>query len=305
MHALARNLIWRISLLCFRLFQASGIWLFHWIGNHTLFFFSQGRLPSRKKPNCIDLGFRNKFDRDGIALGPFVDKETAKYFVKSLAPEVRVPETIAVFRSQDALVGFGHSEPYVAKPTHSCGVVVLKPEGGRLLDPEIAKLSAALSTNYYRAGGEIQYFYLEKKVIVEEFVGEPPTVAPDFKFQFFEGVFQWCYVFLGRHTDNPQHAFLDEEGNPIPLEACAPLLGPSQLPFFQDPFSLPGTYGQMIGIARKLAKPFRFCRVDLFPAADEIVFGEFTFSPANCLFRQRPRSFMALRGPGGELLPQP
>ncbi|MFH1766248.1 MAG: ATP-grasp fold amidoligase family protein, partial [Gemmatimonadota bacterium] len=213
-------------------------------------------------------------------------------FVASVAPELRIPETYAVFRSAEALVGFNLSQPYVAKPTHSSGVVVLKPDGGSLSEPEIAKLRRSMGRSYYLAGGEIQYKYLPRKIIVEEFVGQPPTVAPDFKLQFFEGAFQHCYVLLDRHTD-PRPLFIDEEGTPISMEYRTTLVD-SDLQFYEGPFQAPDRYQEMIRIGGELSKPFSFCRVDMFPQDGEIFFGELTFSPGNCLYSYLPKSFMAV-----------
>ncbi|MGD2124176.1 MAG: ATP-grasp fold amidoligase family protein, partial [Gemmatimonadota bacterium] len=249
----------------------------------------------RKRADIIDTWFWNKHDRSSIALAPYVDKELVKHYVRGKVPEVGVPETYAVYRDVSQLSGYRLDRPFVAKPTHSSGVVVLKPNGGSLDEGELGTLAWALRRNFYIQGGEIQYRHLEPKLIVEEFVGQIPNPAPDFKFQFYKGYFQHCFVLFGRHSE-PKPLFLDRKGEPFHLEYHCHLQEKA-MDFWRGDFALPECYEEMVRVGEILAEPFTSCRVDLFPQEGRIHFNELTFSPANCLFYWEPKGFMDLVGP--------
>ncbi|MFH1766250.1 MAG: ATP-grasp fold amidoligase family protein [Gemmatimonadota bacterium] len=282
-----------VNRTCLRFAVRTNLRLFHWIPNHLLFFYVHRRLPDRERLNIKDLAFFNKYDTASIALGPFVDKETAKAFVRSIAPEVRVPKTFRVLRSREELRDLDLDSPYVAKPTHGSGVVVFKPEGGSLTPEELATLGRGLATNYYLAGGEIQYRYLEKKIIAEEFVGDPPRIPSDWKVHCYEGRLLFCTVILDRYGDS-KNLKLDRDGTRLPISISSPWLETTGT-VYEGPFDLPDNYAQIVAAAEKLSAPFRYCRIDLFTHQGEVYFGEITFSPGNCLFVMNPENVSDVR----------
>lgn len=273
---------------CLRLANRTGWRVFHRIPNYILFLSVHRRFPDRRRANIRDMGFFNKVDEASIALGPFVDKELVKHYVRGFAPEIRVAETFAVLRSEEDLRGLTEDRAYVAKPTHTFGVVVFKPEGGKLTEEEVSKLSRSLRENLYLDGGEIQYRHLEPKIIVEEFIGDPPTVPSDFKGHCHRGRFLTCTLVQGRHTSDPRRARLDRTGNRVNATVRSPWIETGVKRVGQD-FELPAAYPRLIEMAEKLAAPFRYVRVDLYLVGDEVFFGELTFSPGNCLFAIIPR----------------
>ena len=103
-----------------------------------IFYRVHGRLPKRDSYLINDIWFWMKADRDGIALTPFTDKETAKSFIAGIAGADMVPETYAILRGEAELRAFRCDRPYVAKPTHTSGGAVIKPHGGPLTEAEEA-----------------------------------------------------------------------------------------------------------------------------------------------------------------------
>lgn len=279
--------IWIFNRYCLRLAHRTGWRVFHWIPNYLLFFSVYKRIPDRRRANIRDMAFFNKTDQGSIAFGPYVDKELVKHYLRGFAPETRVAETFAVLRSEAELRELTEDRPYVAKPTHTYGVVVFKPEGGRLTDEEVSTLGRSLEGNLYLAGGEIQYRHLEPKIIVEEFIGDPPTVPNDFKGHCYQGRFLTCTFIQDRHSDAPMRARLDRAGNRVEYQSRSPWVDTGVKRVDRD-FEVPAEYPRLIEAAEKLAAPFRYVRVDLYLVGDEVFFGELTFSPGNCLLAMVP-----------------
>jgi len=282
----------RVAGLNFRIAHKTGIRFFHWFGNHWLFVWSQGRFPNRKNPDMVDLGFFNKHDQKGIGYGPFVDKELVKHFVSGMTPQVRLPETYDILKTEKELRAFELDKPYVAKPTHSSGTVAIKPEGGKLTEKEISDLLYRLGHNYYTGGGEIQYRFLEKKIIVEEFIGEGEKAAPDMKFQCHNGRMHHCFVMLDRFG-SPKPMNIDRHGKRIPFDFSCRLYTMGIEPY-NGPYEVPDIYPRMVEAAETLSAPFEYVRVDMLLLGEEMLFGELTFTPANCLIKFHSRELTDL-----------
>jgi hypothetical protein len=274
--------------ICLRLAYRSGWRIFHWIPNYLSFLSVYRKFPNRRRANIRDMAFFNKVDQASIALGPFVDKELVKHYVKGFSPEIHVAETYAVLRSEEELRELTEVRAYVAKPTHTYGVAVFRPEGGKLDHEEVSKLSRSLEENLYLDGGEIQYRHPEPKIIVEEFIGDPPAVPSDFKAHCHRGRFLTCSFVQGRHTDDPRRARFDRGGNRVKASVKSPWVDTGGRRVGQD-FELPAAYPRLIEAAEKLSAPFEYVRVDLYLVGDDVYFGELTFSPGNCLFAMVPK----------------
>lgn len=286
---LSRDAIIHLKDLFFPLAHRTGFRAFHKITNLIWYYYCQRQIPRRSRKDIRDLAFFNKYDERAIGLGPFVDKEIVKNFVRGLAPEIGIPETFEIVRSPEGLKQLDLDRPYVAKPAHSSGVAILKPQGGPLSEQEAKRLARVLARNYYLAGGEIQYEHLEKKIIVEEFIGEPPEAPPDYKVSCFEGRALFCSVVLDRY-DGQKQVWLDAAGLPVPMHLESHWTRKSVHPY-EGPFDLPSNYPEIVSMAEKLSRGFRFCRVDLFTHAGKVFFGEFTFSPNNLLNIHLPLHF--------------
>lgn len=233
-----------------------------------------GRLPKRNGFLINDIAFWNKAERDAVALGPFTDKELAKYFVAGIAGPDRVPKTLAVLRTVDALRAFDSDAPYIAKPTHASGGVVPKPWGGPLTDDEVATLREWLGRNYFLHGGEHNYRMLEPKILIEEHLSPNAEVPPDYKFTYYRGECLYITIDVGRFGDHrrayysPYWRRLDMMWDVPPIDNDTPR--PRQL-------------DEVLGTTRKIAKFFEFCRVDCYVFDDCFYVGEITFDPNNAM----------------------
>jgi hypothetical protein len=204
-----------------------------------------------------------------------VDKEYAKSVARSLAANIGVAETRAIFRVRRATTVTDVAEwmqPFlgrrlVMKPTHASGLVLF-------LDRKIA--AGALSNfvrrakqSHFHVFRETQYAGLEKKILIEDRIGgaDAPT---DYKFFCIRGKAEYLQIDVDRFSGHKRRLL------ELPsLKKLDVRTGHDLLP----EVSLPANIGEMIAAAENLATPFEFVRIDLYNDAGATYFGEFTFAP--------------------------
>lgn len=237
-----------------------------------IFYRVHGRLPKRDSYLINDIWFWIKADRDGIALTPFTDKETAKSFIAGIAGADMVPETYAILRGEAELRAFRCDRPYVAKPTHTSGGAVIKPHGGPLTEAEVADLTVWLDKDYFLHGGENQYRKLAPKIIVEQYISADGKAAPDVKFTCYRGECLFALAHMDRFT-NHRNAFFTPDWRRID--------NLWEAPSYEGDIPAPPRLNEMVSIAQKIASHFKLSRIDFLVTADRFYIGEITFSTHN------------------------
>ncbi|MET1027325.1 MAG: ATP-grasp fold amidoligase family protein [Dongiaceae bacterium] len=235
----------------------------------------RGIRSSRANVNDFVFG-RMIRDRWNLLQQACVDKEYAKLFVSGASKEVRVAQTLAIFdiepdtTVEDLALWLApfHGMRVVAKATHSSNCILF------LHRPlEMAQLEAFLyraKKNFFHRMRETQYEKLERKIILEEYLGDERGVN-DYKFFCSYGQVFYCQVDIDRFINHRSGLFSLPEFQPVAgKSASGPL---ADLP-------KPERFDQMMRIAADLSQFFDFVRVDLYDGADGIYFGEYTFTPA-------------------------
>jgi len=129
---------------------------------------------------------------------------------------------------------------------------------------------------------ELQYRYVDKKLLIEEYIGAADGTLPeDYKFYCFHGHADCVMLCAGRDEGWPKFYFFDRDFQLLRINRdsqAAP-----------EGFSLPKPAGldEAFAIADRLSKPFDFVRVDLYLTPHGVRFGELTFTPAAALDNKR------------------
>ena len=130
--------------------------------------------------------------------------------------------------------------------------------------------------------GCLQYRHVEKKLLVEEYIGSADGTLPeDYKFYCFHGRADCVMLCVGRDEGWPKFYFFDRDFRLLRINRdsqAAP-----------EGFTLPKPAGldEAFAIADRLSKPFDFVRVDLYLTPRGVRFGELTFTPAAALDNKR------------------
>ena len=162
-------------------------------------------------------------------------------------------------------------EQFVLKTNHGSGfniIVYNKTE----LDINWAKqqLYDWLQIDYGKNNAEFHYSFIKRKVFAEEYIGKQLN---NYKFLCYNG--EPKFVLLYKKVDGIEYrTFLDINWNRLDFH-CISFPHPTEV------YPKPLNYELIKEYSRKLAKPFKLVRVDLYENNGEIRLGELTFTPFN------------------------
>lgn len=179
---------------------------------------------------------------------------------------------------------FPHS--FVVKCNHGCGYNIIVPDKVQFNKKcAIKELKKWMKEDYWKKG-EIQYKYIRKKIIVEEYLGDVKT----YKFYCFNGEPKVMYISSNEWKNGVCEKdkyidFFDMNFNHV---ECV-LKGHDNSPYKIDK---PINFNEMIKISKDLSKDFPFVRVDLYDANGEIYISELTFCPTNGFMQLEPSNLI-------------
>lgn len=227
------------------------------------------------------------------------DKEFVKVHVAEIIGPGRCVPTLAILRTARDIDQFDFPLPCVVKPTHSSQEVMAFET--RQPDPsERRKLKYWLQKSYFPANREPNYKGLDHKLIVEPIVGGSFGALDDIKVFCFFGEPRLIQVdrgrFLGRHSRD----FYDVRGQFLPIAIKYPSAG--------QPFAYARELDEVLRFARALSRGFTFLRVDFYVDHGNVLVGELTSFPSNCVQSIKPAEAdaivaKALEHPGFEIGP--
>lgn len=164
---------------------------------------------------------------------------------------------------------------FVLKCTHDSGGIVICKEKSKLdIGEARAKIIKGLSHNFYVFSREKAYKDIPRRIIAEEYREDSNEgELKDYKFFCFNGEVKFFKIDFGRFTEH--HAnYYSPEGELLPFGELVCMPQP------EHEIVIPSNLAEMVKLANKLSEGFPFLRVDLYNISGQILFGEFTFSPA-------------------------
>ena len=245
-----------------------------------------GRLPDLRDPKTLNEKLlKLKLERYGT--DPLVrrcaDKYRVRYFVSSRNCGETLNRLLAVYDSVSDINWDLLPSRFVMKWNFGCGYNLV------CLDKSSLDIRAAARQlrrwgrePFWAYYSELQYRGVEKKLIVEEYIGGADGTLPeDYKFYCFDGRAYCCMLCEGRAEGWPKFYFFDRNFNLLRINrdsAAAP-----------EGFSLPKPPGidEAFRVADTLSEGFPFVRVDLYLLDGAVRFGEMTFTPAAALDNKR------------------
>lgn len=242
----------------------------------ALFYKSHGRLPSKTK------GYNDRLFH--LKTGPAIydplrgftsDKEYLKLFVEGVLGEKFVVPTLKVLRTMDEARAYTFPEHCCIKPTHMSGEVILR-TGEAPID--WAKMAGWFEASYYLSSREVNYKYLQPKIIVEPLIFGT-TDLKEYKFLCYKGIPRLVQVDATRFVDH-RRTYYDVNWVEQSFRFGQPAHGGS--------VAKPVNLTELLNAAGKLASHFSYIRVDLYSDGDTILVGELTNCPCNCTSRFQP-----------------
>lgn len=140
-------------------------------------------------------------------------------------------------------------------------------------------ITKKLKVNFaFNDGFELQYKNIEPKIIIEEYLGDNLI---DCQFWCSNGEILFISYIKSPHGENKKVSF-NEKWEKLDFV--------SSLPVLYEEVEKPKKLKEMISIAKKVSKKFKFVRVDFYVLEDgSIKISEFTFTPASGIVHWYPK----------------
>lgn len=166
---------------------------------------------------------------------------------------------------------------FVLKAAHSSGWNIICREKSRLPWFQARLLLKAwLRQNIFWNGREWPYKGMPHRIVCEAYLEDTSGSLRDYKFYCFNGEPRFAQANSGRGAREHIQNFYDLGWKPLPF-------GKDIAPTTDRQVPAPENLQRLISIARDLAAPFSYVRVDFYEVEGRPIFGEMTFFPASGL----------------------
>lgn len=202
------------------------------------------------------------------------DKYAVKKYVSDLIDPNLVLPVLGAWDDPEKIDFDSLPEQYVLKVNWSSGFNIFVRDKAELDIPQtVSKLKEWMQPhkNSYYDAFNWGYKDLEPVVYAEPYIEQFDGQVYDYKFCFANGELLYFLIAKDRGT-NLSKDFFDADFNHLPVQSGG---SPNADPLPEKPKH----YDRMLEIAKKLAEPFLFVRVDFYEVGDEIFLGEMTFYP--------------------------
>lgn len=211
-----------------------------------------------------------------------VDKFQVKKYLEELGYGDLCAKLYGVYDKPQEIEWEKLPERFVIKCNHGCDYNILCDSKEKIQKEKIERtISGWLEEEYWRTTAEYQYKYIEKKVLIEEYLGDNLEA---YKFYCFNGEPKVVYLSMAGEDGEKDFYldFYDMEWNHLDIALASHAHYPGII-------KKPDGFENMINVAKQLSKPFPFVRVDLYYVNDKIYFSEFTFMPTAGYMKLEPK----------------
>ena len=207
-----------------------------------------------------------------------------KYVTKKGLEDILVPLAGGPWSSVEEIDFNVLPDSFALKATHGCKMNYLVSDKAKLnIEDCKNEVQRWLNTTYGGYSMEPHYLHIPHRVYAEEFLKDAEQLV-DYKIHCLNGEPAFILVCSNRETNGDAAMkvildLFDLEWHPIPelIPSGMEIAGNGSV-------ARPEKLDEMLSIARKLSKDFKFVRVDLYELKDKIYFGELTFTPGCGVF---------------------
>lgn len=206
------------------------------------------------------------------------DKYEVRNYVYDNVSKDILPKLYGVYENVEDIEWDKFPNKFAIKCTHGCGFNIICDDKSKLdIDKAKENLNKWMKTRYVFEAIEIQYDKMKPRIICEEYIETEAGLLPnDYKIYCFNGEPKLTLVCTERSKE-VKLDFMDIEWNKMDIS-------PEGWESNNIP-DKPNCYDEMLNIARELAKPFPFVRIDFYDFRGKPLLGEMTFTPAGCAAR--------------------
>lgn len=207
------------------------------------------------------------------------DKYRVREYIKQAGYKNILNELIGTWDRAEDIEWDKLPNKFVMKCNHGAGYnIICRDKKSFNIDKAKRKLENWLNEDYWKKSAEINYKFIEKKIICERFLEMGDGSLPeDYKVYCFNGVAHCVMVCTNRETGDPKFYYYSKNWESLPYSSD---IINSPVDFTLEK---PEGIDEMFKIAEHLSKPFPFVRVDFYLLKGRVIFGELTFTPGAAL----------------------
>lgn len=235
-----------------------------------------GRFPNIVNPKTMNekVLYRKRHQCNTALFTKLADKYAVRSYVsEKIGDEYLIPMVDCVDTVEELEQKISSYQGCVIKPNHGSRMVAIVPINPTPDDIQniIKSIKKWMKTDYSKRHGETQYHSIERKIIIEEFVGDRSTLPIDYKihtFKMAEGSYQTILeVIANRAHKKPKSSFFDET-----FEHC-----------YSGDYQINGNEKVILKQAKALSKTLMgeldYARIDWYVIDNKLYFGEITLTP--------------------------
>jgi hypothetical protein len=195
-----------------------------------------------------------------------------EYISERVGPEYLV-ELYQTCQSFDDINFSALPSSFVIKCNHDSGnVVLVRDKNSHDMNVARDRIEASLKRAYGWEYGEWMYSFVPRRVLVEKFLEEGKGISPsDHRFHCVNGEVRWVQVDIP-FKPKMKEVTVNPAGKPLGVHF-------STHKIYSEEFTIPPQWSEMIGLAQKLSKGWKYVRIDMFISRNQIFCGEVTFFP--------------------------
>lgn len=241
---------------------------------NLFYYYRHGYFPQIKRPRTFNekINHRKRYSKN-LLFCSCSDKIEVKNYVSKIIDNKYIIPTISIhneIHEKDIIEAFNKYGPIVVKTNHDSGGVFIINSLKDDLSHIIEEINTRLKFKHGAILNEQWYVDIRPMVLIEQkLLGD----TSDYKFHMFKRKDNTFNIVLQIDIDrdgNHTRTLYDENFIWLPFSL--------EKPCIHNNFEKPKNFDLMINLAKKLAEPFNYVRVDLYNIDGKIYFGELTFS---------------------------
>ncbi len=226
--------------------------------------------------------YRKLFEQNPL-YAQLTDKYAVREWIKEQIGEKYLIPLLGVWDRAEDIQFKSLPDTFVLKTNNGSGMnIIVRDKKSINRKKVVEQLNYWLEYPFWALQGEFHYKEIKPKIIAEEYISQLDGNLLDYKVYCFNGKPEFILLIgnrgSGEHTG--REAVYDFNWNRLPWTF-------EDYPAYTCEFEKPELLNELYRISERLCKGFGFVRVDLYIIADQIKFGEMTFTPGNGMFPYR------------------
>lgn len=253
--------------------------------NHSklLYFIMFGKVPNLDNPRTMNEYIcSTKISDEKLTYAKYTDKYEVRNYVSNCIGNKYLNKVIGIYNSFDEIDFSNFPQKFAMKATHgsSYNIIVVDINKFDKIDAK-NKFDKWLNENFYFKDREKNYKNIRPRIMCDEFLEPHNGELEEFKLFCFNG--KVGFIQHNKQINGKRHDNIYD-----------PMWNKMDIKYGYDGFNndiLPDNKNELIIIAEKLAKPFKFVRVDLYDVDERIIFSELTFHSGGGLIPFEPKEY--------------